>query len=212
MAMRTDRRMRTVPFEELGPFPAGQNRPVIATVREIDAEVDGDISFFFSRGTFAVDLRTYGGGLPGLVEDVRAGTFQYVDNLSSRPQPPMTPLSLNNQRLSYVIYKLRSRNWQFARKHPPFSIGKKGKDANAYFEAMRVDRHGVAEPVDPLKAAKDGSMVAYFIADGAKATGFTGRYVHALNVHVDLLFGSGGRGYMPLVIDPDVRHPGGSGA
>lgn len=209
---RVDKRILTIPVVELDEYPSGQDRPTLATVREIDADVDGDISFFFSRGTFNVNLDAYTGGLSGLLEDVRTGHFKYTDDTYDRPQPPMTPLSLNNRRLSYVVYKLRSRNWQFAKNHPPFSIGKKGKDAQVYFEARRVDKYGNVERVRKRKPVKDDCMVAYFIADGFKAAGFTGQYIHALNIHVDLVFGSRPRGYTPLIIDPDVRHPGGSGA
>lgn len=209
---RVDTRILTIPVLELDEYPAGQGRPVLATVREIDADVDGDISFFFSRGTFNVDLATYTGGLPGLLEDVRTERFKYMDDTYERPKPPMTPLSLNNPHLSYVVYKLRSRNWQFAKNRPPFSIGKKGKDAKVYFEARRIDKNGKVERVERKRPVKDDCMVAYFIADGYKAAGFTGQYIHALNIHVDLVFGKRPRGYTPLIIDPDVRHPGGSGA
>jgi hypothetical protein len=209
-----DLRPRTLPIEDLEEY-TGSVFPSAATVREIDCEVvNNRIYFFFSRGTYLVDLKSYVGGLPGLLGDVRTGKFIYTDDTSNRPDPPETPLSLNNRRFSYVIYKLSSKNWQFCRDHPPVSIGELGKAAGVYFNARRIDENGKEERVDIDRRlpVTDNCMVAHFIADGFKATGFTGSYTHALNLHVDLIYEERERAYIPLVIDPDVRNPGGSGS
>lgn len=208
--------MEQLPVEELDEGPA-QN-PMIATVREIDVEASsGWVSFFFSRATYFVDLTTYPGGLDGLLRDVQSGNFIYEDNSPNRPDPPETPLSLNNQALTYVVYKLSDKNWQFCRNHPPFTVGPKLKNKDIYFEARRVTPWGAKERIvwDPgtekWAPVTDECTVAYFIADGWKAKGIIGTYVHAINIHVDLVFKGTSTAYTPLIIDPDVRHPGGSG-
>jgi hypothetical protein len=55
-------------------------------------------------------------------------------------------------------------------------------------------------------------MVAYFLSDGQKAKGSKTSYIHPINIHVDLVYEGLATDYMPLIIDPDIRHPGGSGA
>lgn len=193
--------------------------PTIATVREIDVEATHNwVSFFFSRGTYFVDLTTYPGGFDGLLRDVQSGAFRYEDDMSNRPDPPATPLSLNNQTLTYVVYKLADKNWQFCRNHPPFSMGPKLENSKLYCEARRVTRFGVKERVVQNPVTKEWSpvtddcTVAYFIADGFAALGTTGIYTHAINIHVDFVFRAAETSYTPIIIDPDVRHPGGSGA
>ena len=205
----------TVPMDE------GPNQyPTIATVREIDIEATADwVSFFFSRGTYFVDLTTYSGGFDGLLRDLRNDAFIFEDDtFNNRPDPPATPLSLNNQGPSYVVYKLADKNWQFCRNHPPFSIGPKLQNSKLYCEARRIAPWGAKERIvqDPVteewSPVTDRSMIAYFIADGFAALGTTGIYTHAINIHVDLVFRAATPAYTPLIIDPDVRHPGGSGA
>lgn len=211
MAEDTTKR-RQLPLFELDENP--DTYPQIATVRELDAEVVGRrISFFFSRGTYFVDLTRYAGGLDGLLRDIREGDFDYSDNTSNRPDPPESPLSLNNQNLSYVVYKLSDKNWQFCRNHPPFSIGEEVKDLKIYFEARKFTPWGTKERVDIEHQipVTDDCKVAYFIANGWKAMEPIGEYIHAINIHVDLVYEEGSIAYVPLVIDPDVRHPGGSG-
>lgn len=212
MTESVDVKILTLPLYELGEYSGAP--PTSATVREIDAEITNNrISFFFSRATFYVDLTTYAGGLDGLLRDVRDNKFYYGDDTSNWPDPPQTPLSLKNEFLTYVVYKLSSKNWQFAHDYPPFTIGAEGKDAACYFEARRFDRHGNKDKVHiehRVPSAED-CVVAYFIADGWKAKGIKGRYIHALNVHIELIYDGRERARIPIIVDPDVRYPGGSG-
>lgn len=212
MTEKVDTRILTLPPNELDEKPP--TRPTIAKVMEIDAEVVSNrISFFFSRGTFLVDIAQYKNGLDGLLRDVREDNFTYDGDTSNWPDPPETPLSLKNELLTYVIYKLTPKNWQFAHDYPPFTIGKEGKDAKCYFEARRFDKLGNKDriTIKDRKPVADDCTVAYFIADGRKAKGFTGRYVHALNIHVELVYDERVRARVPIIIDPDIRYPGGSG-
>lgn len=205
------------PFGDLEEFP-NEPLPTHATVREINARVvDNEISFFFSRANYEVDLGIYDGGFAGLLRDLRTGEGSFPDFNGIRPQPPIPPLSLKNRDLRYVVYVLQlDKNWQFSRDHAPFSteegmtnpIGAR----RCHYGARRVDPNGNQERVIPGMPAKDNCMVAYFVSNGAKAaSGTTGRYTHPLNIHVDLLFGAQDKGRIPLIIDPDIRFPGGSG-
>jgi hypothetical protein len=108
----------------------------------------------------------------------------------------------------------------------PITVGTKGSSKQAYFNGKRVftsatdsDR-GTDFDAHP-STARDGSKVAYFIADAHEAGKDepNNHYDHAINLHVDLIFEaqpplptstSVARYYMPLVIDPDIRYPGGS--
>jgi len=213
MGARIDRRIVTIPFDELDEYPSQTPRPQLATVREIDCKITGrEISFFFSKAKYYIEIPNYPGRLKGLLKDIAQGNIRLPDKDGLNPPPPASPLSLKNKEVCYVIYRLNLRkNWQFAHDYPPFSIGPQGKAAECHFEARRVDSQGRRQRVVDRAPKKDNCKVAYFISNGFTATGFTGQYVHALNLHVELLFGSGAV-RVPLIIDPDVRYPGGSGS
>jgi hypothetical protein len=195
---------------------AAPNEPQWAIIREIDFRIDQTVAgkelvFYYSR---------YKKILP-----VPLGTFQTLltaicqpgygfDGGPSIPAPPLhTSLSLDSHKeLAYVIFKLapgseaKPGRWQFARNGWPIKIGDAGHAANAYYDANRVDPQGQADPGDP-GVIKDGCQVAYFISDGVRAYNH-GSYPHPFNLYVDLLVAN----YepMPIRIDPDIRHPGGS--
>ncbi len=59
---------------------------------------------------------------------------------------------------------------------------------------------------DEDAALRDRCKIAFLAAKGKAAT-----YDHAINLHVDLVFDRVKPRLMPLMIDPDVRYPGGSG-
>jgi len=185
----------------------------LATVREIDARiVDGEISFFYTAANYEVDVRQFAGGLDELLLEVLSGSLPMPDIQNLKPRPPISPLALQSKKLAYVILKLAaSKNWQFSHDHPPFSIGLEDDGGKFNFEARRVDPLGKAERIQNKLPAKDGCMVAYFISDGASARTAKDPYAHSLNVHVDLMFGAMQKARLPLIIDPDVRYPGGSG-
>lgn len=205
---------RVIPFYEFDEELDGEPppTPTRATVREIDADVvDGEIQYFFSAGNYDIDLTTFPGGLNGLIASLQTTGASLPDTNNLRPPPPATPLSLSNRELTYVIYRLSLiKNWQFASNFPPFTIGKAGKESKCHFRARRVDRQGVKDRIVDGLPEKSGCKIAYFISHGAKAY-VNGDYIHDINIHVELLYG-GNSVRMPLVIDPDIRFPGGSGA
>ena len=128
-------------------------------------------------------------------------------------QPMESPLSVHNDDLCYVVFLLdRDWNWQFARTGAVISIEEGVGD---YFrEARRVDDRGT--PTDRRAPAPvDGAMAAYVLAHGRRARQNSRHdsYSHEFNLHVEFLKGNSGGGIVsrqPLIIDPDIRYPGGS--
>lgn len=188
--------------------------PQWAIIREIDFRIDqtaaGDeLVFFYSQYKNMVELAAPGepGDFQSVLEQVCRPDYVF-DGGPSVPDPPYTTLlSLNSKRvLAYIILKLAPGRWQFARRGRPLKIGDPGLASLAYHDANRVDPLGNADPGDP-GIIKDGCQVAYFISDGPTAEAH-GSYPHAFNLYVDLLVTGGDP--MPIRIDPDVRHPGGS--
>lgn len=188
--------------------------PQWAIVREINFQIipkpDGkdELQFFYSRYTNDVSVPTVA-AFNQLLTDVRNPNYQFSGGPSEPVDPFANPLSLNCHRLSYVIFKLSKKAWQFARKGPPIKLGYPGYNAAHYFDAHRVGPNGNRDRGDNPAILIDGCKVAYLIADGASASA-GGNYDHAFNLYVDLLLSGGGVGHMPIILDPDVRHPGGS--
>jgi hypothetical protein len=195
------------PFAEMDPYPHGRPRPVHVRLRELDfALAGGELKFYFWGGK---DIRLTGGDaeFETLIDEVCNPNYRI-----ETPAPPLkeewaNPLSLQNGELAYVVYRLRrGKNWEIADRSFPFSVGRKGHhycfDAHRVWSSFR-DR-------DQGGPVRTGCFLGYFIADGATPKGITGRYDFPINVHVDLLFAGGKR--MPIIIDPDVRYPGGSGS
>jgi hypothetical protein len=187
------------------------NPPPLAIIRKIDYKIqqgaNGDeLIFYYSD--YAPNMRIR--SLQDFRDLLRRVSTSNADFVGS-PSPPQgqydSPLSLDSKGvLTYVIFKLSDRHWQFARKGPPITIGARGHGARAYFNAIRVDAQGMPDPTPG--AEKDNHKVAYFIVDGRQIPA-PYPYPHPFNLHVDLRF-TGGAGHLPIVIDPDIRHPGGS--
>ena len=131
-----------------------------------------------------------------------------------KPEPPMrSSLSVCNDDLGYVVFLLdRGWNWQFARQGGVISVEEGVGD---YFrEARRVDDRGMPTGRD-APAPIDGAMAAYVIAHGQRARQRSpdDSYSHEFNLHVEFLEHDGsGRivSRQPLIIDPDIRYPGGN--
>lgn len=193
------------------------NTPQWAIIREIDwkvvpneaGEEDDQLVFYYSNFTPDVQIRSKQDFID-LLTDVCRPDYQFTGGGPSEPKDPYgTKLSLDSRkRWSYVIFKLASRPWQFARKGYPLKFGDAGTMAKLYFNGRRVNEAGVEDKGDDPTNLRDDCMVAYFISD-ARNIPIQYPYPHAFNLHVDLKF-DGGAGHMPVIMDPDVRHPGGS--
>jgi hypothetical protein len=185
--------------------------PTLATIREL--EIDGGparIDIRYSRANYEVDLTAFNG-----LDDVLMRLHN--NNISLKQsgavkQEYESPLSLGNKKYCYVIIKLVAKNWQFSGAEPPFSIAIEQWDKGLYYEARKVHL-GKKLGKD---AKQNGCMIAYFIADGAAAYDDApeGKYSHGFNFHLDFVYKNhkSEDTYMPVLIDPDIRYPGGSGA
>lgn len=192
--------------------------PEWAIIREInfkiepgqEGESDDELVMYYSKYSRDVRLNPPGqsGDFASVLKAVCKPNYVFEGGPSNPASPYATKLSLNGKnRLSYVIFKLADRRWQFAQKGRPIKIGDAGTLAQAYYDAHRVNEQGVADKGDNPNVIRPGCKVAYFISDGPKAQTH-GSYPHPFNLYVDLLVSGGDP--MPLRIDPDIRNPGGS--
>ena len=196
-------------------LPSNHGRPEWAIIREVDISVSGQrIDFKFSKGhrVAVVDDAAF----ENLLAELAIRTFPGGTAGYSPPKWPYgSSLSVNNQGLSYIIYVLADKKWQFARYGAPITVSLVASSKKAYFEGRRIDRSG---QVDKGETTKDGCIAAYFIADAAMAAQGDNEYVDRINLHVDLRYEDPATPptnppvYMSIIVDPDVRHPGGSGA
>lgn len=197
-------------FDE--PDELSNSPPKIATIHELDIVTDGrKYEFKFTHHFYNLDLRSYAGGLSKLLKDLHDGNFSWGIT-GGEPHiewPCSSFLSVGNLEYQYIIYVLNSnRNWQFRHLKAPITISKLAKAKGAYFESRKAD---IAGNVFTSEKKKDGCRVAYFIADADAAFGQEREYVDRINLHVDMICDVyGKRCFMPIIIDPDVRYPGGS--
>lgn len=137
--------------------------------------------------------------------------------------PMRTPLSIASKEDLVMIFVLnRKRNWQFSINHDPFMI-QTGFEQH-YFNPARVikdfrELHNIDWIIDPINMA--GAVVntvvkkckvAYFIAKTAAHYVQVNNPHVAFNIYVDLMIKNrgGNKIRLPIVIDPDVGHPGGN--
>lgn len=188
-------------------------RPQYLIVREIDFELRGqeDLVLFFSRGA-NIDLTNSQDQFEEIVDKVCNLTFAFPATRPRLTQPYKSTLSLSNNRLSYVIYVLTKKNWQFARRGWPITVML--TPTGRYYGARRADASGYVgadsgQDIDGnFTWIRDDCHVAFFIADGRSPAPDGDN----INLHVDLTFRDLDQNeyYMPLIIDPDIRWPGGS--
>jgi len=186
-----------------------------ATVREVDLRIrNNKLEFYYSRGK-DIDFSNYPKNFNEVLEELCDGTFQYSTNALVLEQPFDSALSCQHQPLGYVIYKLSDKNWQFARLGPPITLSNAAFAKECFFGARRVFYENGQITEDKggnYGNEKDECKVAYLIADGPKALDpNTQRYADGINFHIDLFFqDTDVTRFIPLVVDPDVRYPGGS--
>lgn len=185
--------------------------PVSATVREIDIHFDPLTNRFitkFTKANYHVNVTSYG-GIAGVVSRLAHNNLPMTDDAA--PKPPFTnQLSLQNKIYCYVVFKLTGKNWQFSYNEDPFSVALQSTVPEIYFSPRKVDQQGniLARGTD-----QDNCKIAYFIADGAVAYDVDPQYVDPFNLHLDVMDtdSAGQPSRIPIIIDPDVRYPGGSG-
>jgi len=151
---------------------------------------------------------------------IPAGSIdQVVDTLvkraTTRTVPPFTdttsPLDLNCDREAHVIFKLASDwNWHFARDGVTFTT--KADEQGRYFNLINVTYDAATNTVARYRGGEpiEGECrLLYF-----RVRGTTMGYRDGFNLIAELDLGVAGtppeKRRTKLVIDPDVRHPGGS--
>jgi hypothetical protein len=188
--------------------------PTYVIFREISARMDGDGLQFYFRDRAPADLPS--GGITEFVDALVDEPIGYSrEAFVGRLPRKECPLDLNVQRRTYVVFRLdRKLNWQF----DPYQT------AVSHKKREEGDRYGGMMHVMDNKGKKAGSVapgngchLVYFIADPLpKHTGAEPQeeYKHGMNLYVELdqipSHSGGERRALPLILDPDIRNPGGS--
>lgn len=191
-------------------LPGVMSAPTVATIREISLGTDRNrVNFKYTQAAYTVDLNMVG-GINVVLASLANGAFAMSDD--PLPKPPYnSQLSLNNDRYIFIILKIANDNLQFSHDKDPFSLSLEAFYPQVYYKPRRVDGQGAT--VEP-GLVRHGCKIAYLIADGPAARGATpGPYIDPFNLHLDLLDkdSNGQDSVIPVIVDPDVRYPGGSG-
>ncbi len=186
--------------------------PEIATIRVVDIQGSAArLDAQFTGANYEVDLGDVGGLnqlLSRLATELPAPIRMPDSAIPKRKFK--TPLSLQNRKHAYIIIKLAGKNWQFSHDKAPFSLSIEAAKTGAYLHARKVDPQGrIVDPGTPTPNCK----IAFFVAEGHNVWNGTDPFSHGFNLHLDLRYKDWANqdSFMPIIIDPDVRYPGGSG-
>lgn len=193
-------------FYRMNIVATGQDIELRYTARNVWTGLTGHDEFKSKMANLIVDENGNIGNIPPKrTRDNNAGP-------GGRSKDTLLSINFEKKSLSYVVLKLSSkRNWQFSSTSAPFMMDKKDQGKSRFFEARRFDSSGAV--LDNSEQA-DGCQFAYFIVDPSKFDiDAQGEFQHRFNIQIDLLEldGSTIDSRIPLIIDPDVRHPGGNG-
>lgn len=208
---------RSYPSDPAPTMPSAAPRPSKAIVREVDFEVSADkntLRFFYPR--FNIETTVTPQTLKTVLQNVYSSSYGW-QQVSNRPKRPFkSALSLENNEFVYLIFRLKEeRKWQFSRVGWPITVGSVAR--GYFFEALRVDSSGSRDRGDDKELVRDGCKLAYVIAAGKEAFEQEDVFCHPINLHIDLitdeLYDGGGTTrqpcYLPIIVDPDIRYPGG---
>lgn len=112
------------------------------------------------------------------------------------------PLDINAQQECYIIIELTSDfDWQFSRDGDGITL--KDNFSNRFVDLTHVFKDGSV--IKGGSQMKPGCRMVYFaVIDPPKGE-------HPFNMHVDLLYPAmTPEARLPIVIDPDIKHPGGT--
>lgn len=199
----------TYPFDILKDYPYS-DWPNHVILREIGLKYKpGTLELYFSGGEDIWLGPNSKAEFEKLVNAVCADDYVFKTPAPALKNDYSSPLSLRNGQVSYVIYKLaKGTNWQIAREKLPVSAGDKGR--KYCFEGHRLDKRGYAYR-DKGGSLRENCNVVYFVADGVSPK-VGDKYDFPINIHIDLVYDTPApRRVIPLIVDPDVRYPGGSG-
>ena len=182
--------------------PAGPD-PEQAIVRRISMKkTDKMLEFFFTVPKATGPLPT--GGIRALVEELRG--LPIVDTGTE------SPLDLNVKAPSYVVFML-SKDWDWKFFPDAKAVSLKKRDHGDRYGGLRH----VPDMGEPSIDAVNNCRMIYFVAHplpenmgNAPQQG----YGHGFNLYVDLAQppnpDTGAARVLKIIIDPDIRNPGGS--
>jgi hypothetical protein len=188
--------------------PPGNTKPSKIIVREIDIVIsDNMVSIDYSKTHKIINSSD----IISFLKKLASGEFEF-DNYYPEKKPKM---SLNIKQECYIIFKLSNKNWQFSsQKRDPITLGSDidYNDLKCYSDLNLVDAQGniVAKPY-----SKTECRIAYCAVDGeqlVKNHTNQGKYINSFNLNVEIYDPINPSMVMPILIDPDIRNPGGSGS
>ena len=121
------------------------------------------------------------------------------------PKPPMTSLSISISKPTVLLLLIESPyNVYFSENGTPFTYDG-DRDNDRFYDARKVDRDGnIKEHNDKVRKCQ----IALLTINPPSSPD----YWDPFNIHVDLFEAGGNPDFnIPIIIDPDVRYPGGSG-
>ncbi|MEP2103763.1 MAG: nucleotide synthetase [Parasphingorhabdus sp.] len=125
-----------------------------------------------------------------------------------------TKMSLKYKDPFYLFVKLSDNlNWRFAADGAPLSMDRYWRNKEVFFDSFSFDDHGDIVP-NPSTATTCKHAYTIVNCDKAKETPGSDDFEARFNLHVDLVENPTdlvNSSYIPIILDPDVRWPGGDG-
>lgn len=142
--------------------------------------------------------------LDQILDELRQGSYQPDDAVDTFNRPldvccPGTTV--------FVFHLSNQRKWQFTRGLKAITLGFTDEVQGDNYYSLR---HVVDDSIGTADPPPNGNCrIAYFTARKASE-----KFAHPFNINVELIYKTDieGRNTLPIVIDPDVRFPGGSGS
>lgn len=201
------------------PIPTHENRPQpsVAYMLEVTLDIlNGRFIFrysgFWKQRFTGTDEQKHAEFLQWIEEEVKnpttANALNSFDSTPNIRKP--SKMSFKCKDLVYLVFKLSpSINWRFTADGPPISMDRFWDGKDVFFNATNLDEYGH----ETTPAKNNQFNYAYVIVNCPNGKPGPGPAIEArFNLHVDLMEGPNDEDpYVPIIIDPDVRNPGGSG-
>jgi hypothetical protein len=178
-------------------------RPDWILVRQID--IDGTAA----NGPFVfvgADLRwPYADAtLDYILDELRQGRYAMTTAVDEEYYRPLD-VNLTDTTL-FIFYLNPNRKWRFKRNARAVTLGEfeHMDEQECYYKLRHVLTDSIGTELAPLTGH---CRIAYFVGTQA-----SNEFAHPFNLHVEMFYPGGGPkpNTIPIVIDPDIRYPGGS--
>jgi hypothetical protein len=181
----------------IGPGPADASRLTEIRHAKLSFSHGADGLQFFYVGKIK---KTPGNDIKGYIRDIAKHSAELAGERchgKSLVGDETSPLDLNSEVPCYFVLELDAQhNWQFQHDGP--AITGKTHLHDKYCELRHVHKGSGHDPAD-------GCKLIYFAAIDPPGKEKPGK--HPFNFHVEFLQAGGKR--LPIIIDPDIRWPGG---